>query len=1232
MDNDRKSGDRREEGDLRSRLLWFASSRVAGRERARDLIYRGLRQRRAMERKILEGNSGAGGMPGPAGTLNWTPIGPSAVAHGQAFDNPRVSGRINALAIGPGGNRAYVGAANGGIWGTVDGTNSWRPLNDYATSPGTVSTVEADSMSVGALAVTFGSDPMGANDEIYVGTGEPFPTDIPTIDGYFGIGVRHSANGGGAWGALEATNLAGVGIFRITIDPVDPTVVLVAASTGLFRRPAGGGPTYTAVAGISGAVCDLVVAGKTVTTRTYYAAVWQDRVYSSPDGTKWNPVPGLTLGGSGPHLYGGRIALAVCESDPTVAYALVSDGRLFRLVNGTFQLVTGMPNAVFPELQGWYDIAVAVDPANANIVYLGGDLTYTQNYSASLYRGSVTLPVGGSPNFGSNSAADVTTDPTWVGEGVHADIHALAFALDAAGTAHDGGNVWVGCDGGLFQSSTPAINGSFVARNTGLAITETYYLAQHPVNDAVVFAGTQDNGTVRCWGDQAWYEQPLGDGGGVAIDPNTPTNVMRQYVRTILSSSNDGGSSAVWNNVTVPFGSELNTFPLNFQGFIGPIQTSPAGGATMVAYGTYRLWVSTNWGGMWVTLPTNNNPYTSGGGAAQDSIDGSAVRAIAFASADRIYVATQSTLWRIDRIGGVWQTPATNLTAGLPAGHLITSIAVESTAGNGTIYVTLGGSGYAHVWYHDGNTNTWTAAMPQATLDVPMHGVVVDPANPNNVYVGTDVGCFKGVRTGANAWAPWQPFSFGLPEAAIIDMKIHAPTRLLRASTHGRGVWEVQLDAPPPNPANPDVYLRVNYADTGRLLGPGGSRYAFVEGAADPTAPTFQVWHWMSADIKVRRPNITPLPPLGASADYVDFENNIGDWVDSVSHIETADDSLGTSDRIFVQVHNRNPNGTIAGNQVKVLLLLTDASGGLPPLPANYATHINNLDTNAAWLAGTPWVFADPLQPFKSFPGTLDVRTPQVAEFQVDFAARGFGASTHVCAAAFITTSLDQITSTNPSLDFVTMNDKHIAHRNLHLITTPTSKPGTPAPPPGAPSTAPLKTFLLDFHNVDTGAQSIEIELRTNFPGHLSLLLPKIAHGPLDGIRVQEHGKLEVALVSHLSDWLAGAGEWIEDLGERVEQAAAAVGGRTAPSDLVEARARRVGALDRTRVFMVEQRPLAQLSGIKLAPHGHITAAFTVQAPASAKRGDSYRLDVLQKVGGRVVGGSSYYLVVPRKS
>ena len=52
----------------------------------------------------------------------------------------------------------------------------------------------------------------------------------------------------------------------------------------------------------------------------------------------------------------------------------------------------------------------------------------------------------------------------------------------------------------------------------------------------------------------------------------------------------------------------------------------------------------------------------------------------------------------------------------------------------------------------------------------------------------------------------------GLPEAAVTNLAIHRLARLLRAATHGRGVWEIPLDIT--STSDPDIYLRVNYADT----------------------------------------------------------------------------------------------------------------------------------------------------------------------------------------------------------------------------------------------------------------------------------------------------------------------------------------------------------------------------------------------------------------------------------
>jgi hypothetical protein len=80
-----------------------------------------------------------------------------------------------------------------------------------------------------------------------------------------------------------------------------------------------------------------------------------------------------------------------------------------------------------------------------------------------------------------------------------------------------------------------------------------------------------------------------------------------------------------------------------------------------------------------------------------------------------------------------------------------------------------------------------------------------------------------------------------------------------------------------------------------------------------------------------------------------------------------------------------------------------------------------------------------------------------------------------------------------------------------------------------------------------------------------------------------------------------------------------------------ERRARKVTALDRTHVYVVDRGARAgTVSNVHLAPGARVTAAITVQAPDDAQPGDRYRLDVLQRSGGHVVGGSSYVLVVTR--
>ena len=108
-------------------------------------------------------------------------------------------------------------------------------------------------------------------------------------------------------------------------------------------------------------------------------------------------------------------------------------------------------------------------------------------------------------------------------------------------------------------------------------------------------------------------------------------------------------------------------------------------------------------------------------------------------------------------------------------------------------------------------------------------------------HTGADIGCWRSLDSGTT----WQPFSEGLPDAAIFDLKLHGPRRLLRASTHGRSVFERTLDNAPK--AGVELYVRDTQLDQGR--------FPTSNGLPDPTQPGEVVRHWRGPDIKVDTPN-----------------------------------------------------------------------------------------------------------------------------------------------------------------------------------------------------------------------------------------------------------------------------------------------------------------------------------------------------------------------------------------
>jgi hypothetical protein len=718
----------------------------------------------------------APGAPVIPGARNWSPLGPSVVLNGQAQGQPAVGGRVGGIAIAPGGQIVYAASANGGVFRSDDGGQSWRSLMDgFDVDP---TNFASTSLACGAIAID-SNDP----NRVYVGTGEGdtyalFSSRIVNaLPAYRGIGPIRSDDGGATW-QLEKTaagspSLAGKAFFALAVDPRNRDNVVAATTEGLYQRTINAGkPVW--VLRRPGVHSSVVVTNAPGATRLY-AAEWGRGVFKSSDGTTWSSTGrGLTATGTG------RIALGVQSNNPALVYAFVTTTRgtvagVYRGTGSSWKLIANPPDVLPADSgssQGDYDLTIAVDPTDANLIYLGGSYYADQQFwPASVWRCRVQAS-GTGWRFASSDA---------IGQRAHADVHVLVHA------PNDPNALWLGCDGGVFLNRAPRTSENFGSRNNGLACLCPTFFAQHPTDPNIMFCGLQDNGTARTAGGSVWKHVNGGDGGYCLINWANPQQVLVFANGTIYRSTTGGTDHDAWSGRQFPWA--MMTEPI-----VGaPYNPGVPADAAIVALGSAAqtgpaVYVSKDFGATW---PTTLPVPTSGG-----------VYALTFASASRFFVGTSAgEVFRFDRSGASWAcTRVDNAGAGaLGLRGLIADIAVDwSDASLASIYIAFGGLGdRRRVWHFNGTRWEARSGAAGATsgnlLDVEHNAIVVDRAAPDNVYVGADIGVWHSPDRGQT----WEPLPNGLPDAPVFDLQIHPTQRLLRASTHGRGLYEFRLDAAP---------------------------------------------------------------------------------------------------------------------------------------------------------------------------------------------------------------------------------------------------------------------------------------------------------------------------------------------------------------------------------------------------------------------------------------------------
>ncbi len=108
-------------------------------------------------------------------------------------------------------------------------------------------------------------------------------------------------------------------------------------------------------------------------------------------------------------------------------------------------------------------------------------------------------------------------------------------------------------------------------------------------------------------------------------------------------------------------------------------------------------------------------------------------------------------------------------------------------------YVTVAAFGVANVFK---TTNLGTGAPTWTNISgsipaIPVSAFVIDAADSNKLYAGTDIGVFASADGGSS----WSPFGTGLPRVAVFDMALtNATPKKLRIATHGKGMYEIPVN------------------------------------------------------------------------------------------------------------------------------------------------------------------------------------------------------------------------------------------------------------------------------------------------------------------------------------------------------------------------------------------------------------------------------------------------------
>ncbi len=646
----------------------------------------------------------------------WSNLGPSSTAGGYAG-----VGRISTIAFHPSdANTYWIGAPTGGLWKTTDNGTSWNVLTDQ-------------NEVLGVSAIGIPSD-YSSSQTIYIGTGD---RDSWHHDN--GNGIFKSTDGGLTWNVSLAFNVAnGYTVNQLLIHPTNNNIIYAATTDGIYKTT-DGGANWTNIYDIN-YISDLEF-NPADPSILYAASKWYGTIYKLTNN-----------GANAVEVYNdpdaNRIELTVTADNSNLVYAIVSnsDYGLKGILKSTnqgdsFSFVTDTPNILSSSAdgsgtsgQGWYDLALIVDPNDQDVLYSGGVNTWRSN--------------DGGENW------EIVNH--WWGDGVqavHADKHFFAY---------QNGTLFECNDGGMYNTND-GTNWNNISN--GIINSQIYKLSVSQTESNATIIGLQDNGTKLLATDDNWYDVKGGDGMACLIDYSDYNIQYGSYVYGQITRTTDGWSG----NYT-----DIEPTGAGDGAWVTPYIIHPSTPSTLYA-GYADVWKTTDRGDSWTQISNIN------------SSDLLRTMAISESNPNTLYVADLSQIWKTNDDGGAW----TDVTSNLPSND-ITAITIKNDDPN-TVWVTLGSYDSDVIYQTTNGGSNWTN-ISMGLPSIPANTVVQNTQNTSEteLYIGTDFGVY--IKHGTSNW---ELFNNGMPKVTISDLSIYydviSADSKIRAASWGRGLWESDL-------------------------------------------------------------------------------------------------------------------------------------------------------------------------------------------------------------------------------------------------------------------------------------------------------------------------------------------------------------------------------------------------------------------------------------------------------